>query len=230
VSFLLADDVPPNPWLSWDYVQQHAADLVGAGKEHLLITVSAVVLAMIVAVPLALLVRRYPSLRGPVLALGGVLYTIPALALISILWPVFGLTAVTVTLALAVYALLVVLRNTLVGLEGVPDDVVDAARGMGYGRRRLLWRVELPLALPAIFAGVRLAVVSTVGLVTIGALVGHGGFGTLILGGFVDNFYHAQIMTATLLTIALAIALEAMLLLLERALTPWSRNRSASAA
>jgi hypothetical protein len=113
--------------------------------------------------------------RGPVLALGGVLYTIPALALISILWPVFGLTSVTVTLALAVYALLVVLRNTLVGLEGVPDDVVDAARGMGYGRRRLLWRVELPLALPAIFAGVRLAVVSTVGLVTIGALVGHGG-------------------------------------------------------
>jgi osmoprotectant transport system permease protein len=157
-----------------------------------------------------------------------VLYTIPALALISVLWPVFGLSPLTVTIALAVYALLVVLRNTLVGLDGVPAEAVDAARGMGFGRRRLLLKVELPLALPAILAGVRLATVSTVGLVTIGALVGHGGFGTLILGGFVDNFYHAQIMTATLLTVALAIVLEGLLLLLERALTPWSRARSES--
>jgi osmoprotectant transport system permease protein len=211
-------------------VQTHVDDLVAAGKEHLLITLSAVLLAMVIAVPLAVLVRRYRSLRGPVLALGGVLYTIPALALISLLWPVFGLTPVTVTIALAVYALLVVLRNTLVGLEGVPADVIDAARGIGYGNRRLLWRVELPLAIPAILAGARLAVVSTVGLVTIGAMVGHGGFGTLIVGGFIDNFYHAQIMTATLLTVALAVALEALLLLLERALTPWSRTRSRRSA
>jgi osmoprotectant transport system permease protein len=224
-----AVELPPNPWFSWDYVVDHVDELVAAGKEHLAITLASVALAMVVAVPLALVVRRYPRLRGPVLALGGVLYTIPALALISILWPVFGLTPVTVTIALAVYALLVVLRNTLVGLEGVPPDVVDAARGMGYGARRLLWRVELPLALPAILAGVRLAVVSTVGLVTIGALVGHGGFGTLIVGGFVDNFYHAQIMTATLLTVALAIVLEGLLLLLERVLTPWSRTRPAGA-
>ena len=187
-----------------------------------------VALAMVVAVPLALRGQTLPpTARSGARARVGVLYTIPALALISILWPVFGLTTVTVTIALAVYALLVVLRNTLVGLEGVPDDVVDAARGMGYGRRRLLWRVELPLALPAILAGVRLAVVSTVGLVTIGALVGHGGYGTLIVGGFVDNFYHAQIMTATLLTVALAIVLEGALLLLERVLTPWSRTRTA---
>ncbi|MFN8169393.1 MAG: ABC transporter permease [Candidatus Nanopelagicales bacterium] len=227
--FSALDDVelPPNPWFSWEYVQDHVDELVAAGKEHLVITLASVALAMVVAVPLALVVRRYPGLRGPVLALGGVLYTIPALALISILWPVFGLTPVTVTIALAVYALLVVLRNTLVGLEGVPADVVDAARGMGYGRRRLLWRVEMPLALPAILAGVRLAVVSTVGLVTIGALVGHGGYGTLILGGFVDNFYHAQIMTATLLTVALAVVLEGVLLLVERLLTPWSRTRPA---
>ena len=144
------------------------------------------------------------------------------------LWPVFGLSPVTVTIALALYALLVVLRNTLVGLDGVPADVVDAAVGLGFGPTRLLWRVELPLALPAILAGVRLATVSTVGLVTIGALVGHGGFGSLILGGFIDNFYHAQIMTATLLTVALAMLLEGLLLLLERVLTPWSRTRSTS--
>lgn len=230
MSFLAADvvDEPPNPWLSWTYVTDHVDALVAAGKEHVLITLASVALAMVVAIPLALLVRRYPGLRGWVLGLGGVLYTIPALALISVLWPVFGLSPLTVTIALAVYALLVVLRNTLVGLDGVPAEAVDAARGMGFGRRRLLLKVELPLALPAILAGVRLATVSTVGLVTIGALVGHGGFGTLILGGFVDNFYHAQIMTATLLTVALAMLLEGLLLLLERVLTPWSRTRSAS--
>jgi len=227
VPFLAADDsdLPPNPWFSWDYVHDHVDDLVAAGKEHLLITLAAVALAMVLAVPLALLVRRYRRLRGPVLALGGVLYTIPALALVTVLWPVFGLSPTTVVVALAVYALLIVLRNTLVGLDGVPPDAVDAARGMGFGRRRLLWRVEMPLALPAILAGVRLATVSTVGLVTIGALVGHGGYGTLILGGFIDNFYHAQIMTATLLTVALAIVLEGLLLLAERRLTPWSRTR-----
>jgi osmoprotectant transport system permease protein len=230
VPLLAADDLdlPPNPWLSWTYVQDHADDLLAAGREHLLITVASVALAMVVAVPLALLVRRYRRLRGPVLALGGVLYTIPALALVGLLWPVFGLSPTTVVISLAVYALLVVLRNTLVGLDGVPPDVVDAARGMGFGRRRLLWTVELPLALPAILAGVRLATVSTVGLVTIGALVGHGGFGTLILGGFIDNFYHAQIMTATLLTVALAVVLEGLLLLVERGLTPWSRTRTAT--
>lgn len=230
MSLLVADvvDEPPNPWLSWTYVTDHVDVLLAAGKEHLLITLASVALAMAVAVPLALLVRRYPGLRGWVLGLGGVLYTIPALALISVLWPVFGLSPTTVVIALAVYALLVVLRNTLVGLDGVAAETVDAARGMGFGRRRLLFEVELPLALPAILAGLRLATVSTVGLVTIGALVGHGGFGTLILGGFVDNFYHAQIMTATLLTVALAVVLEGLLLLLERVLTPWSRTRRTS--
>lgn len=225
--FLALDetDLPPNPWFSWTYVTDHVDELLAAGKEHLLITLASVALAMVVAIPLALLVRRYPRLRGAVLGLGGVLYTIPALALISLLWPVFGLSPLTVTIALAAYALLVVLRNTLVGLDGVPVDVVDAARGMGFGPGRMLLRVQLPLATPAILAGLRLATVSTVGLVTIGALVGHGGYGTLILGGFIDNFYHAQIMTATVLTVALAIALEGLLLLLERALTPWSRAR-----
>lgn len=225
--FLALDetDLPPNPWFSWTYVTDHVDELLAAGKEHLLITLASVALAMVVAIPLAVLVRRYPRLRGAVLGLGGVLYTIPALALISLLWPVFGLSPLTVTIALAAYALLVVLRNTLVGLDGVPVDVVDAARGMGFGPGRMLLRVQLPLATPAILAGLRLATVSTVGLVTIGALVGHGGYGTLILGGFIDNFYHAQIMTATVLTVALAIALEGLLLLLERVLTPWSRAR-----
>lgn len=218
------DDAAANPWFSWSYVTSHVDKLVAAGREHLAITVAAVALALVVSVPLALLVRRYRRLQVPVLALSGVLYTIPSLALITALWPVFGLTPWTVIVALALYALLVVLRNILVGLDAVPAEAVDAARGMGYGRSRLLWQVEVPLALPTILAGVRIATVSTVGLVTIGALVGHGGFGSLILGGFVNNFWHAEIMTATLAVVALALLLEGLLTLLERALTPWNRR------
>lgn len=215
-----------NPWFSWDYVTEYSAELVEAGKQHVLLTIASVALALVVAFPLAVLVRRYRRWEGAVLGLSGVLYTIPSLALISLLWPVFGLSAATVVVALAVYALLVVLRNTLVGLDGVPADVVDAARGMGMGRRATLLKVELPLALPTILAGIRIATVSTVGMVTIGALVGYGGFGQLILSGFQQNFYHAQIATATICCVLLAMVFEGLLLALQRGLTPWTRGRA----
>ncbi len=223
-----ASEIPPpapNPWFSWSYITTHVGVLLDAGRQHLFLTVSAVLLAVIVALPLALLVRRYRRLEGPVLALGGVLYTIPSLALISVLWPVFGLSPWTVIVALALYALLVVLRNSVVGLKGVPPDAVDAARGMGFGPFRTLWQVDLPLALPTILAGIRVATVSTVGLVTIGAFVGYGGFGSLIYSGFLQNFWHAQIMTATLACVVLAVFLEISLQLVERALTPWAQSR-----
>jgi osmoprotectant transport system permease protein len=146
------------------------------------------------------------------------------LALISLLWPIFGLTPWTVIIALAVYALLIVLRNTVVGLDSVSENVVDAARGMGMGKRQLLVRVELPLAVPTILAGIRIATVSTVGMVTIGALVGYGGFGTLILSGFQNNFYHAQILTATLCCVLLAVLFEVLFLIVERLTVPWARK------
>ncbi|MCU0283365.1 MAG: ABC transporter permease [Candidatus Nanopelagicales bacterium] len=215
-----------NPWISWDYVTSHLDDLAAAGREHVLLTVSAVLLALLVAFPLAMLVRRYRVLMGPALGIAGVMYTIPSLALISLLWPVFGLSPLTVVLALAVYALLVVLRNTVVGLDGVDPTVVDAARGMGMDRRGILWRVEVPLALPAILAGIRIATVSTVGLVTIGALVGYGGFGSLILSGFQQNFWHAQIFTATAACVLLAVLFEVGLHWLQRRSEPWGRERA----
>jgi osmoprotectant transport system permease protein len=214
-----------NPWLSWDYVTSHWEELLAAGREHVLLTVASVVLALLVAFPLAMLVRRYRVLLGPALSVAGVLYTIPSLALISLLWPVFGLSPLTVIVALAVYALLVVLRNTVVGLDAVDPDVVDAARGMGMDRRGILWRVEVPLALPAILAGVRIATVSTVGLVTIGALVGYGGFGSLILSGFQQNFWHAQILTATVACVLLAVLFEVALHWLQARSAPWARER-----
>ncbi|MDQ5976058.1 MAG: osmoprotectant transport system permease protein [Actinomycetota bacterium] len=213
----------PNPWFSWTYLERNIDDLLRAGREHLFITIAAMLLAIAVAIPLTLLVRRYPRLQVPVLAGSGILYTIPSLALIAGLWPWLGLTPWTVIVALAMYALLVVLRNMVVGLDAVSASVVDAARGVGYGRRQLLWRVQVPLATPTILAGIRIATVSTVGLVTIGALVGHGGFGTVILGGFVNNFYHAQILAGTIAVVVMALLLEGLLILLERLLTPWTR-------
>lgn len=219
----------PNPWFSWSYVQSNVDTLVAAGEQHIFITVAAMALSIAIAIPLAVIARTWRPLETPLLVTTGILYTIPSLAMIAALWPVFGLTATTVIIALAAYALLIILRNTLVGLEGVPETAVDSATGMGMSARRILWQVEVPLALPAILAGVRLATVSTVGLVTIGALVGYGGYGTLILNGFINNFYHAQIMTATILTVLLALLFDLLLQLLERFVTPWAHAEKSRA-
>lgn len=216
-----------NPWLSWTYLQDYWPELVAAGREHIALTVGSVILAVVSAVPLAILIRRVPRLSGPVLGLSGVLYTIPSLALISLLWPVFGLSPWTVIIALAVYGLLVVLRNIVVGLQEVPGEVLDAATGMGLTDRQILLRVSIPLAMPTILAGIRIATVSTVGMVTIGALVGYGGFGTLILSGFQNNFWHAQIFTATLGCVLLAVLFESLLLVVQRFSVPWARHRAA---
>jgi osmoprotectant transport system permease protein len=221
-------EAAPNPWFSWGFIRDNQELLLTALREHVTITVVAVLMAVVVAFPLALLARRYRWLEAPVLSTAGVLYTIPALVVIAVLWPVFGLSPLTVEVALAIYALLILLRNFITGLDGVPADVVDAARGMGFGPRRLLWSVQVPLALPAMLAGVRIATVSTIGLVTIGALVGHGGFGSLIIRGFEDNFYRAEILTATLACVVLALVAELLLLGAERAATPWARRRRAA--
>jgi len=216
-------DASDNPWFSWNYLQTNGDDLLIAAREHVEITFVSILLALLVAVPLVLLVRRWPRSQVPVLAFSGVLYTIPSLALIAGLWPVFGLTPWTVIVALAMYALLVILRNILVGLDSINEELIDAARGLGYTSRQTLWRVRLPIAIPTIMAGIRIATVSTVGLVTVGALVGHGGFGSVIFNGFVNNFYHAQILAGTVCVVVLALLLEGLLVLVERMLTPWVR-------
>jgi len=215
-----------NPWLSLTYVQNNWAVLVAAGLEHLYITVASLALGIVLAIPLTWIARRHAPWAPSLLSGSAILYTIPSLALISALWPLFGLTSVTVIVALALYALLILLRGALLGFDGVASDVVDAARGMGMSDREIMRSVEFPLALPAILSGLRVATVSTVGLVTVGALVGHGGFGTLILGGLNENFYHAKIFTATIACVALALILDFALRWLESGLTPWSRAAS----
>ncbi|WP_433371589.1 ABC transporter permease [Actinoplanes sp. CA-142083] len=223
-----AGDGPGNPWFSWQYVQDNADTIVSKLGFHVGITLETVVIALLVAVPLAVLAYWIRPLTGPILALSGVLYTIPSLALLALLAPLLGATSrVTVLIALVLYALLLVVRNALTGLTQVPADVKDAAAGMGYGRFGRLWHVELPLALPGIVTGLRLATVSTVALVTIGAIIGQGGLGDLIMGGFWNNFYKAEIMTGTVLCVGLALVLDLALIGLGRVLTPWSRRRLA---
>ncbi len=216
---------PANPWFSWQYVQDNSQDLQDQLQTHVLLTVETIAIGMLIAFPLALLAFRFKWLATPLLGLTGILYTIPSLALFAFLYPFTGLKQRGVLIALVIYALLVLVRNTLAGLDGVPDDVREAARGMGYGRGRMLWKVELPVALPTIMAGVRVATVSTVALVTVGVIVGNGGLGQLIFRGFNSN-YRAEIVTASLLTIALGLTLDLLLALATRLLMPWSRSRA----
>ncbi len=215
-----------NPWFSWTYVSQHASDLMAATRQHVALTFWAVLVALLIAVPLAVLAREVRWLRTPILTVAGVIYTIPSLALFVMLQAYLGLRPITVEIALIGYALLILIRNVLTGLDGVPEEVREAARGMGFGPLRMLVRVELPLAVPAIVAGVRVATVSTIALVTVGALVGNGGLGTLILEGLNENLYRAKIATASLLCVALAVAADILLLGVQRVVTPWTRRRA----
>jgi len=225
---ILAESAAPNPWFSWSYLRDNTDTIGAALREHLTLTAEAVLIGAAIAIPLAVLAYWYRPLSAPILAFSGVLYTIPSLALFAFITPfdVFGLRQRTVVVGLVIYALLVLVRNMLAGLQGVPDDVRESAVGMGYGRARMLWRVELPVALPTIMAGIRVATVSTVALVTVGAILGYGGLGQLILRGFQNNNYRAEIVTASLLTVALGLAFDLLLALATRWLTPWSRSRS----
>jgi osmoprotectant transport system permease protein len=214
-----------NPWFSWQYMHDNSSTVLAALREHALLTVEAVVVAAVVAIPLAVLAHWYRRFTGPILALSGVLYTIPSLALFAVLAPFVGIGRGTVVIGLVVYALLVIVRNTLAGLGQVPEDVREAAQGMGYGRLASLLRIELPLALPGVVTGLRLATVSTVALTTVGVLVGHGGLGQLISAGFHAN-YRAEITTATVLVVVLALILDLLLATVGRLMTPWLRRRA----
>jgi osmoprotectant transport system permease protein len=215
-----------NHWVCLQYLQDRRSEIVDATTEHLWITVAAVVLGVLIAFPMALLARRVPRLESSVLGISTGIYTIPSLALLPLLVPFTGLTATTVVVGLALYALTVLVRSMLEGLRGVPDDVRESATGLGYGAGRLLFRVELPLALPVIMAGLRVATVSTVALTTVGSLVAYGGLGNLIKDGVLTNF-RAELFTASVLCVLLAVALDVVLVVVQRLLTPWTRRAAA---
>src|SRR2546428_12459384 len=212
-----------DPWVNWAWLSTHIALITDALQQHLLLTAIAVAGGLALSLPMGIAAHRWPSLRNPILAVFGVVYTIPSLALFALLVPYTGLGIVTAEVGLIGYTILILVRNLLIGLESVPPEVLDAADGMGYRPTVRLLRVELPLALPAIFAGVRIATVTTIGLVTITALIGLGGLGQLINRGLIENF-HTPLVVATVLSIALALVADLLLVGAQRLAIPWSRG------
>jgi len=185
------------------------------------------VLGLVIAVPLGLVAWRSRLFRGPIFTFTGILYTIPSLALFSFLLPFTGLTILTAEIGLVGYTLLILVRNIVVGLNSVPDEVREAARGMGFRPLAELARVDLPLAIPGIMAGVRIATVTTIGLVTVTALIGEGGLGSLIYDGLLRDF-HTPLVVGTVLSVALAVVADLSLSGLQRLITPWARGRVAT--
>ena len=203
---------------NWDPVLQPAL------VEHVELTLIAVGIGFAISLVAALLAHRLRYFERPFALASAVIYTIPSLALFQLLVPVTGLTVTTVEIALVGYTLLILFRNILAGLRSTPPEVLEAARGMGLTRTQTLFRVELPLALPAIVAGLRIAVVSTIALATVAAFVVSEGLGVPILGALPLTF-KTEIIAAGALAVGLAIFADALLVLAQRLVTPWAQAR-----
>ncbi|MGH2489912.1 MAG: ABC transporter permease [Candidatus Limnocylindria bacterium] len=210
------------PLIRWDWIASHLDEFAFRLGEHVELTAIAVGVGFVIAFALSLLILRVPRAEGPITWITGTLYTIPSLALFALLIPYTGLTILTAEIGLVGYTLLILIHNILRGIRGVPGDVREAAVGMGYTPGEILWRIELPLAAAVIIAGVRVATVSTIGLVTVTGLIGQGGFGYLILIGL-QRFFTTELIAGAVLSVALAIVADALLVLVQGRLTPWTR-------
>jgi osmoprotectant transport system permease protein len=208
----------------WSWIGDHADDIRDALVQHLELTGLAVLFGSLLAFPLALAAVRWPRLYAPILGFSGTLFTIPSLALFILLIPFTGLRIWTALIGLTIYTLLILVRNMVEGLRGVDPDVREAAEAMGYTRARRLFQVELPLALPVIVAGLRIATVTTIGLVTVTALIGWGGLGQLFILGFTLNF-STPLVVGIVLSALLAFAADLLLVGAQWGLTPWARSR-----
>jgi osmoprotectant transport system permease protein len=210
--------------IRWSWIGDHLDDIRDDLVQHLELTGLAVLFGILLAFPLALAAMRWPRLYSPILGFTGVLFTIPSLALFILLIPFTGLKIQTALIGLTMYTLLILVRNMVEGLRGVDRDVREAAQAMGYTPARQLFQVELPLALPVIMAGVRIATVTTIGLVTVTALIGWGGLGQLFLDGFTLNF-STPLIVGIVLSALLAFAADLLLVGVQWGLTPWARSR-----
>ena len=213
----------PDAWVRWDWVRDHGDDIVAAGRQHVELTLIAVAVGLLLSFPLALAARRWRRTSGPILGFAGILFTIPSLALFALLVPLTGLSRTTAEVGLVSYTLLILVRNMLAGLDGVPDDVREAAHGMGYRPLGQLLRVELPLAVPVIVAGVRIATVTTIGLVTVTGLIGQGGLGAFIIEG-INRDFRTPLVVGSVGSIVLAVVADVGLAGAARLLTPWARG------
>jgi osmoprotectant transport system permease protein len=215
------------PLFRLDWVLGHLDTLAQRIGEHLLVTIIAVAAGFVISFALALAVRRWPRIYGPILAVSGILYAIPSIALFVLFIPITGLSLLTVEIALVSYTLVILVRNIVTGLRGVPPEVIEAARGMGYTDRQRLWRVELPIAMPIIVAGLRIATVTTIGLVTIATLIGMGGLGYLIVNIGIQRRFPTATLTGVIIVVLLATVIDLGFQALQRRLTPWATARGA---
>lgn len=214
------------PLVRWDWVASHLDEVWARTLQHLQLTGVAVGIGLAIAMALSLVALRYRRTYTPITWFAGILYTIPSIAFFALLVPFTGLSVVTAEVGLVSYTLLILVRNIVAGVDGVPASVREAATGMGYRRWRMFADIELPLALPVVVAGIRIATVTTVGLVTVTALIGQGGYGAFINDGL-RRFFNTPLILGAFLSVLLAVTLDVLLIAIERALTPWARRRVA---
>lgn len=214
-----------NGWFCTGWVHEHWGDtLQPALIQHIKLTVIAVGIGFAIAFLLALVGFRWRVFDAPIGAFSDVLYALPSLALFQLLLPVTGITTTTILIPLVAYTLFVLYRNIMAGLNGVPADVLESARGMGLTRRQTFFRVELPLAVPAIMGGVRVATVSTISIATVAAFLIHYGLGAPIFDALgMPDIFRTELVAASALAVLLALGADTLLSLLQRALTPWNR-------
>ena len=218
------------PFIDFGWIADNLDEIAQRLGEHVLMVGAAVAIGFVVSFALAMVARRWPFTYGPILAVTGTLYAIPSLALFVLLIPLTGLTLTTAIVALVLYTLLILVRNIVVALDGVPPDVVEAATGMGFGSGQRFWRVELPIALPVVVAGLRIATVTTIGLVAITTFIGLGGLGYLIINSGTRRFFPTSIYVGVLLCVLLAVLADLGLAWAQRRLTPWARARAGQQA
>lgn len=218
--------VAAEPLVLWDWVFDHLDDVRARTWEHLMLTGMAVGIGFAVAMAMALTAVHWRWTYRLLAGFCGVLYAIPSVALFGILIPITGLGLVPAEIALVSYTLLILLRNIVAGIDGVPAPVREAADGMGYQRWRRMLHVDLPLAVPTIIAGLRISTVTIVGLVTVTALVGMGGYGRFIFQDGLQRNFPTPIVLGTVLSVALAVAFDVFFLILERLAAPWARQRA----
>ena len=214
----------PDEIFCFDWARENVDRYGTPTVQHLEIVVLSVAIGFVVAFGLALIAHRSRWLQPPLLAATGALYTIPSIAFFFLLLPVTGLGRDTATIVLAAYTLQIIYRNTILGLANVPASVKDAAQGMGFTNRQILWRVELPLAIPEIIAGLRVATVSTIAIATLAVFISAGGLGTQMYGGGALTFPTTIIIAATIVVL-MGLAFDLVLLTLQRLTTPWRKVR-----
>jgi len=215
------------PLIDFDWILSHLDDILVRTLQHIQLTAIPIAIGFVISLGLSVWAIRKPSVYPPMTAMTGLLYTIPSLAAFAFLRPIFGLSLLTAVIPLTTYTLLILVRNNVAGFQSVPVEVLEAAEGMGYTRRERLRHVELPLAVPLMITGLRLATVTTIGLATVAAILGDsfGGLGQFITEGL-QTLFPTKIYVGAVVSVALAFAADFAFIQLERRLTPWARAQA----